>query len=116
MLSSKKYLKILALVITISFSINGQDTKQAKVPNKIEKTKVNEKDARKIVIDILVEELGVQKEYISDNSILVDDLGADSLDLVIIVITLEEKLNIVIKDEVFENIKTVKNLIDAVKR
>lgn len=116
MLSSKKYLKILAFIIAISFSINGQDTKQVKVPNKIEKTKVNEKDARKIVIDILVEELGVQKEYISDNSILVDDLGADSLDLVIIVITLEEKLNIVIKDEVLENIKTVKNLIDAVKR
>ena len=101
--------------IEIDIPVNKKKFKKKK-SNKIEKTKVNEKDVRKIVIDILVEELGVQKEYISDNSILVDDLGADSLDLVIIVITLEEKLNIVIKDEVFENIKTVKNLIDAVKR
>ncbi|MCR3755122.1 MAG: acyl carrier protein [Candidatus Westeberhardia cardiocondylae] len=65
---------------------------------------------------IIVEQLGVKKENILNSSSFVDDLGADSLDTVELVMALEEKFNIEIPDEKAEKITTVQAAIDFVKQ
>lgn len=62
--------------------------------------------------DIIAEQLGVKKEEIKPESSFIDDLGADSLDTVEVVMALEEEFGIEIPDEDAEKITTVG---DAVK-
>ena len=65
---------------------------------------------------IVVEQLGVKEEEVSSDSSFVDDLGADSLDTVELVMALEEEFNIEIQDEEAEKITTIQqaiNFIDA---
>lgn len=64
------------------------------------------------VIDVISEELEVDKERITLDSLIVDDLGADSLDVVELVMRLEEKFELEIPDEEAEKIQSVN---DAVK-
>ena len=64
------------------------------------------------VKDIISEQLGVKKEEIKPESSFIDDLGADSLDTVEVVMALEEEFGIEIPDEDAEKITTVG---DAVK-
>jgi acyl carrier protein len=64
------------------------------------------------VKDIIAEQLGVKKEEIKPESSFVDDLGADSLDTVEVVMALEEEFGVEIPDEDAEKITTVG---DAVK-
>jgi acyl carrier protein len=59
------------------------------------------------VKDIIAEQLGVKKEEIKQESSFVDDLGADSLDTVEVVMALEEEFGIEIPDEDAEKITTV---------
>lgn len=59
------------------------------------------------VKDIIAEQLGVKKEEIKSESSFVDDLGADSLDTVEIVMALEEEFGIEIPDEDAEKMSTV---------
>ncbi len=59
------------------------------------------------VKDIIAEQLGVKKEEIKPESSFVDDLGADSLDTVEIVMALEEEFGIEIPDEDAEKMATV---------
>jgi len=59
------------------------------------------------VKDIIVEQLGVKKEQVTENASFIDDLGADSLDTVELVMALEEAFNIEIPDEEAEKIRTV---------
>jgi len=59
------------------------------------------------VKDIIAEQLGVKKEEIKPESSFVDDLGADSLDTVEVVMALEEEFGIEIPDEDAEKITTV---------
>ena len=61
---------------------------------------------------IVVEHLSVEEESISDNSSFIDDLGADSLDTVELVMAFEEEFGIEIPDDAAETIQTVG---DAVK-
>ena len=56
---------------------------------------------------IIVEQLGVEEEEITMNSSFIEDLGADSLDIVELVMALEEEFEIVIPDEDAEKIRTV---------
>jgi acyl carrier protein len=63
------------------------------------------------VKQIVVEQLGVKEEEVSGESSFVDDLGADSLDTVELVMALEEEFNIEIPDEEAEKITTVKEAI-----
>ncbi len=63
---------------------------------------------------IVVEQLGVKEEEVSGESSFVDDLGADSLDTVELVMALEEEFNCEIPDEEAEKITTVKQAVDFI--
>ncbi|MDP1574381.1 MAG: acyl carrier protein [Coxiellaceae bacterium] len=63
---------------------------------------------------IVVEQLGVKEEDAKNEASFVDDLGADSLDTVELVMALEEEFDIEIKDEEAEKITTVQQAIDFV--
>ncbi|MDK9708789.1 MAG: acyl carrier protein [Desulforhopalus sp.] len=68
------------------------------------------------MIDIIVEQLSVEKEKVVPNASFVDDLGADSLDLVELIMAMEEGFDIEIPDEDAESITTVQDAIDYVKK
>ena len=67
------------------------------------------------VKQIVVEQLGVKEEEVSPDSSFVDDLGADSLDTVELVMALEEEFNCEIPDEEAEKITTVQQAMDYIK-
>ena len=71
--------------------------------------------AEEKVIDIIVEQLSVDKDKVVPGASFVDDLGADSLDLVELIMAMEEAFGIEIPDEVAEKITTVKDAIDHVQ-
>lgn len=64
---------------------------------------------------IVVEQLGVKEEEASNEASFVDDLGADSLDTVELVMALEEEFETEIPDEDAEKIATIQQAIDYVK-
>ena len=68
------------------------------------------------VIDIVAEQLGVEKEKISPETSFVNDLGADSLDTVELVMELEEEFDINIPDDAAEKIQTVGQAIDFIQK
>lgn len=63
---------------------------------------------------IVVEELGVKDEEVTSEASFVDDLGADSLDTVELVMALEQEFKIEIPDEEAEKITTVQQAIDYI--
>jgi acyl carrier protein len=68
------------------------------------------------VIEIVCENLGVSKEQVNRNTRFIDDIGADSLDIVELVMELEEEFEITIPDEEAEKIKTVGEAIDYIEK
>jgi len=66
------------------------------------------------VKQIIVEQLGVDEGEVTANASFVDDLGADSLDTVELVMAFEEAFDIEIPDEEAEKIRTVKDAIDYI--
>ena len=68
-------------------------------------------DVAERVKKIVIEHLGVEPEKVVTNANFIDDLGADSLDIVELVMALEEEFGISIPDEEAENIKTVGDAI-----
>jgi acyl carrier protein len=67
------------------------------------------------VKDIIEKELGVEREKLTDDASFIDDLGADSLDIVELVMELEEEFDIQIPDDQAEKIKTVGEAIDYIE-
>ena len=63
---------------------------------------------------IVVEQLGVKEDEVSNSSSFVDDLGADSLDTVELVMALEEEFECEIPDEEAEKITTVQQAVDYI--
>jgi acyl carrier protein len=63
------------------------------------------------VRDILVEQLDVEEEKVTMKASISDDLGADSLDVVDLVMSLEEEFDVEIPDDQVENIKTVGDIV-----
>ena len=61
------------------------------------------------VRDIVVEQLGVEADEVALESTFIDDLGADSLDIVELIMAFEEEFNIEIPDEAAEKIKSVQD-------
>jgi acyl carrier protein len=67
------------------------------------------------VKQIIVEQLGVDESQVEPSASFVDDLGADSLDIVELVMAFEEAFDLDIPDEEAEKIKTVKDAIDYIE-
>ncbi len=65
--------------------------------------------------NIIVEQLGVAESNISLDSSFIDDLGADSLDTVELIMAIEEEFDIEIPDEDAEKVVTVQDVVDYVK-
>jgi acyl carrier protein len=63
---------------------------------------------------IIAEQLGVAEDEIKTTSSFIEDLGADSLDIVELVMAMEEEFEVEIPDEEAENIKTVQDAINYV--
>ncbi|MCW8858990.1 MAG: acyl carrier protein [Deltaproteobacteria bacterium] len=68
------------------------------------------------VKQIVAEQLGVDEEQVTETASFMDDLGADSLDTVELVMALEEEFDIEISDEDAEKIQTVKDAIDYINK
>ena len=68
------------------------------------------------VKQIIVEQLGVDEGEVTANASFVDDLGADSLDTVELVMAFEEAFEIEIPDEDAEKIRTVKDAVDYISK
>jgi acyl carrier protein len=68
------------------------------------------------VKEIIVDQLGVDEKQVLPEASFIDDLGADSLDTVELVMALEEEFDIEIPDEEAEKIAKVQNAIDYIKR
>ena len=64
---------------------------------------------------IIAEKLEINIGQITDDAKFIDDLGADSLDVVELIMTLEDEFDIEISDEEAEKIVTVRNAIDFMK-
>jgi acyl carrier protein len=69
----------------------------------------------KRVKEIIVEQLGVSEEEVVAEASFIDDLGADSLDTVELVMALEEEFDIEIPDEVAEKIQTVQDAVNYIQ-
>ena len=68
------------------------------------------------VIDIVAEQLGVDKEKVTPDTSFVNDLGADSLDTVELVMELEEEFDINIPDDAAEKIQTVGQAVEFIEK
>ncbi|HEU0284728.1 MAG TPA: acyl carrier protein [Sphingomicrobium sp.] len=65
---------------------------------------------------IVVEHLGVEQEKVTEDASFIDDLGADSLDIVELVMAFEEEFGVEIPDDAAEKISTVKDAIDYIEQ
>ena len=63
---------------------------------------------------IVVEHLGVESEKVTEDASFIDDLGADSLDIVELVMAFEEEFGVEIPDDAAEKITTVKDAINYI--
>lgn len=66
------------------------------------------------VKDIIVEQLGVEADKVTMEASFIDDLGADSLDIVELIMALEEKYDTEIADEIAEKMVTVKDVVEYI--
>ena len=68
------------------------------------------------VVEIVCENLAVSKDQVNRNTSFIEDIGADSLDIVELIMELEEEFEITIPDDQAEKIKTVGEAIDYTER
>ena len=64
---------------------------------------------------IVAEQLGVDEDQVTEDASFVDDLGADSLDTVELIMAFEEEFDVEIPDEDAQKIKTVKDVMDYIE-
>jgi len=74
-----------------------------------------EKSVEQKVTDIIVEQLGVNPEQVTPKASFIEDLGADSLDIVELVMAFEEEFGVEVPDEEAEKLQTVQDVIDYIK-
>ena len=67
------------------------------------------------VKEIIVEQLGVAEDTVTEQAAFIDDLGADSLDIVELIMALEEEFDIEIPDSDAEKVVTVGDVVDYIK-
>jgi acyl carrier protein len=73
-----------------------------------------EKSVERRVIEIIIEQLGVGEEEVTMEASFIDDLGADSLDLVELIMAMEEEFSLEISDEDAEKIQTVQDVVNYI--
>ena len=73
-----------------------------------------EKSVERRVIETIVEQLGVSEEEVTMEASFIDDLGADSLDLVELIMAMEEEFGLEISDEDAEKIQTVQDVVNYI--
>jgi acyl carrier protein len=76
---------------------------------------MSEKSIEDKVRDIIVEQLGVNPEQVTINASFIEDLGADSLDTVELVMAFEEEFSVEVPDEDAEKLQTVGAVVDYIK-
>ena len=74
-----------------------------------------DKSIEERVKDIIVEQLGVNPEQVTPSASFIEDLGADSLDTVELVMAFEEEFSVEVPDEDAEKLQTVGQVIDYIK-
>ena len=67
------------------------------------------------VKELVAEQLGISKESIKDDANIVEDLGADSLDVIEMLMTLEEEYGISIPDEKINQVKTISQIVKLIE-
>lgn len=67
------------------------------------------------VKEIIVDQLDVDEDKVTMDASIIDDLGADSLDIVDMVMTLEEEFDVKISDDEVENVKTVGDIVKIIE-
>ena len=67
------------------------------------------------VREIICDQLELDEDVVTMDAILLEDLGADSIDLADLVMTFEDEFNMEISDEALENIKTVSDIVKYVE-
>lgn len=72
-------------------------------------------DVLEKITKILCDQLDLDEEQVTEDSEIIDDLGADSLDIVDLVMTLEEEFDTEIPDEDIEGLKTVGDIVKYVE-
>ena len=72
-------------------------------------------DVKAKIKKIVADHLGIEEEKVTEEASFIDDLGADSLDTVELVMAFEEKFGIEIPDDAAETIQTVQNAIDYIE-
>ena len=68
------------------------------------------------VKEIVAEQLGIDKESILPESNILEDLGADSLDVIELLMTLEEEYGISIPDDQIGQVKTISEIVDLIEK
>lgn len=68
------------------------------------------------VKELVAEQLGISKDSILPESNIVDDLGADSLDVIEMLMTLEEEYGISIPDEEISKVKTIAQIVELIEK
>lgn len=70
----------------------------------------------KKIISLIAEKLGKSADQITRDSRLIEDLGADSLDVVELIMAFEDEFNISLPDEDVANMKTIGNIVDYINK
>jgi acyl carrier protein len=78
-------------------------------------TFMSEKSIEEKVKDIIVEQLGVNPEQVTPSASFIEDLGADSLDTVELVMAFEEEFNVEVPDEDAEKLQTVGDVVKYIE-